>query len=104
MRRNERVYPIFLGISEAPIQKTVGSRHYAVGTQIQNIREATRDDSLKLQESVPILPARIPRLPWWHGVNWTFVIDICCIAAVIGCLIYLGVVVFGPFVLRFAWK
>lgn len=39
-----------------------------------------------------------------YGVNWTTVLNWACWGALIGCLIYLGIFVFGPFAVKITWK
>jgi hypothetical protein len=62
-------------------------------------REETprRDDSEKMNE--PFFPIS-PSPPHPIGLNWGLIFEVGCWAVLAGCLLYLGIFVFGPFAIR----
>jgi hypothetical protein len=40
------------------------------------------------------------RAPWYRAVNWGVALDWACAAALIICLVYLGIFVFTPFTFK----
>ena len=38
--------------------------------------------------------------PWYKAIEWDLVINRACWAALIGCLVYLGIIVFAPFTIK----
>ena len=47
---------------------------------------------------------RVYKAPWYKAIHWNKVINWGCWAALIGCLVYLGIFFFWPFAVRIEWK
>ncbi len=100
--RGQRIYPVFLPVSESPVEiKHQTGTMKTTAEQI--VRDFRRTEGFNVRESVgTIRPARRPFFlkRWIRAVNWELVFDWGCIGAVVACLIYLGIFVFGPFTLK----
>jgi hypothetical protein len=44
------------------------------------------------------------RIPWYRGINWDVALEWVCWAAVVTCLIYIGIFVIVPFGMKLIWK
>ncbi len=47
---------------------------------------------------------RIYKAPWYRAINWNRIVNWGCWAALIACLVYLGIFFFWAFAVRIEWK
>ena len=95
-----RIYPIFLSNSESPVDKAGGRRQKAaaIKTTGESIVREHRNSIADLIQTPSL--ERVYKAPWYKAINLDTAFNWVCWAAVIGCLIYLGIFVFAPFTVK----
>ncbi len=73
--------------------------HHSGEAIVRRHRNATR-------EFIPKSAIRNPKwkLPWYHAINWTNVLNLVCWGLFAVCMVCLGNFVFAPFAIKFVWE
>ncbi len=115
-----KIYPIFLSTSESPSEHRYWKRagrtldadpafrplHPRSGSTIKTTGESIVRDHRNSVADLIRTPSvqRVYKAPWYRSVNWNRILNWGCWAALIACLVYLGIFFFWPFAVRIEWK